>query len=95
MTKEVRKFYFGNRAVDEQTIPQLFNLMSDFNFVHGIVKSTKSSAKYSSGKTFYLLFAVDSKLNVFKNFELIKRGELSIQNGAAHGDDLCYLFRSV
>lgn len=40
-------------------------------------------------------FAVDSKLNVWKNtdLDLLKIGEIFKVPGAAHGDDLCYLFR--
>lgn len=55
LVKKIRKFYFGDRAVDEQAIPQYLNLMSDFNFVWGIVKSAKTLATHSTGKTFYLL----------------------------------------
>lgn len=93
MTKEARKFYFGDRAIDEQTIPQIFDLMSDFNFLWGISQSIKHTAKHSMGKTFYTLFSVDSKLNVWKNLNLYKRGETFIQSGAGHLDELCYVFR--
>lgn len=67
--------------------------MSDFNFVLGIAKSAKDLSKLSTGKTFYMLFSVDSKLNVWKNLNVFKRGETFILPGAAHADDLCYLFR--
>lgn len=93
LAKEVRKFYFGDRVIDERTIPQIFDLMSDLNFIFGIAKSAKYLSKHSMGKTFYMLFSVDSKLNVWKNLNIFKRGETYILPGAAHADDLCYLFR--
>lgn len=93
MTKEARKLYFGDRTIDEQTIPQIFDMMSDFNFIWGIAQSAKHSVKYSMGKTFYMLISVDSKLNVWKNLNIFKRGETFIYPGTAHGDELCYLFR--
>lgn len=55
LIKEVRKFYFGDRVIDEKTIPQFFDLLGDFTFVWGIVKSAKALAAHSIGKTFYTL----------------------------------------
>lgn len=36
-------------------------------------------------------FSVDSTLNIFKKLDIIKRNDLLILPGAAHGDELCYL----
>lgn len=56
LTKEIRKFYFGDRAIDEYTIPQFFELLSDYTFILGIVKSAKNLAAHSTtGKFFYTL----------------------------------------
>lgn len=38
-------------------------------------------------------FSVDSTLNIFKKLDLLTRSEILILPGAAHADDLCYLFR--
>lgn len=79
--------------IDETAGSQFFDLMSDLNFVWGIAKSAKYLVKYSMGKTFYLLFSVTSKLNKWKNLNLFNRSESFVQPGAAHSDDICYLFR--
>lgn len=55
MTREIRKFYFGDHAIDEHTVPQFFDLLSDFSFVVGMVKSAKTLAAKTMGKTFYTL----------------------------------------
>lgn len=94
MTKEIRKFYFGDHAIDAEAIERVVDLESDFNFAWGIARSAKHLTQHSTGKTFYFMFSVDSKLNVFKNLNLLNRDELYNQaDVAAHGDDLCYLFR--
>lgn len=54
LTKEIREFYFGDRAIDEHTISEFFELLSDYTFIVGIVKSAKNLAAHSTtGKTFY------------------------------------------
>lgn len=55
MAREIRKFYFDDSAIDEKAIPKFFDLVSDFNFVWGIVQSAKTLAAHSTGKTFYTL----------------------------------------
>lgn len=50
--------------------------------------------KFITQKQNFIRFSVDSKLNVYKHSETtFKRGEIFVQPGAAHADDLCYLFR--
>lgn len=55
LAEQIRKFYFDNNAINEQAIPKFFDLVSDFNFVWGIVQSARTLAQYSTGKTFYTL----------------------------------------
>lgn len=53
LNNEVRKFYFGGAAINEQTIPQYYDYLCDVNFVYGIDKSVRTSAIKSKGKAFY------------------------------------------
>lgn len=53
LSNEIRKFYFGDGAIDEQTIPQYFELLSDMNFALGVDKSVRTLAANSKGKTYY------------------------------------------
>lgn len=53
LTNEIRQFYFGDNAIDEQTVSKYFDLLSDINFVWGIDRSVKTLAANSKGKTFY------------------------------------------
>lgn len=54
LTDAIRKFYFGDGAIDEATVPQLFDFLSDMNFVLGIDKGVKLQAAQSSSKAYYL-----------------------------------------
>lgn len=54
MAREIRNFYFGeNSVVDNKTMGEYIDMMSDVFFVYGIDKVTKMHAKKSNGKTFY------------------------------------------
>lgn len=69
-----------------------YELLSDINFVWGIDQTVKNLAVASKGNTYYMWFAVDSKLNTWKKSDIIF-GNMADEPGAGHGDDLCYLFR--
>lgn len=53
MVKDVRKFYFGDKAVDKTTLAQFIKLLSDVFYIYGIDKSMKAQSLRSSGNTFY------------------------------------------
>lgn len=53
MIKDVRKFYFGDKPVDANSLQEFVKLLSDVFFIYGIDKSVKAQAKRSTGKTFY------------------------------------------
>lgn len=81
---EIRNFYFPNAT--ERTIDNFVRLKSDVYQRYFIDRRIKLLAEKSSGKTYYLRFGIETKLNYFKiaiGAEFIK--------GASHGDDLCYI----
>lgn len=53
MIQDVRKFYFGDKPVDEHSLQEFVKLLSDVFFIYGIDKSVKAQGKRSTGKTFY------------------------------------------
>lgn len=53
MIKDVRKFYFGDKPVDANSLQEFVKLLSDVFFIYGIDKSVKAQAKRSEGKTYY------------------------------------------
>lgn len=54
MFAEIRNFYFGEDGnINNETLAELTDLLSDVFLVYGIDKSAKIHAKKSSGKTFY------------------------------------------
>lgn len=54
ITKEIRDSYFGDAAIDENSLKQYINLLSDINFGYGISKAAKRHATKSNSKTYYL-----------------------------------------
>lgn len=51
--EEIRNFYFDNKSVNADSLPDLFQLLDDTFFIYGIDRSVKAQAKRSSGKTYY------------------------------------------
>lgn len=51
--KDVRKQYFGEKAINRDTLTQFVRLLDDVLFIYGIDKAAKVQANRSTGKTFY------------------------------------------
>lgn len=52
-TKSVRKFYFGDAAINEKTLSNYYDYLSDVNFVLGSDRTVKLHAEHVKGNTFY------------------------------------------
>ena len=50
---EIRKFYFGDKAVNEESEKSYLKLLDDVFFVYAIDQSAKAQAKRSTGQTYY------------------------------------------
>lgn len=57
IVKEIRDFYFGDAAIDETTLKQYIDLLSDMNFIYGIDKGAKRHAYKTDSKTYYLRYS--------------------------------------
>lgn len=88
MAQKVREFYFGNAAIDDQTLLQYVNMMNDVVFAYPTHKSAKIHAKNAKGKTYFVRFSADSTVNLLKRVF-----NVTTLSGAAHCDETCYLFR--
>lgn len=87
MSAEVRGFYFPrNDVVDAESASEYVDLFSDASFAYtaNLLARGNSEKEYS---TFYYRFDVDDVLNVGKVLADVSIG------GAAHCDELCYIFR--
>jgi len=87
----IRDFYFPNGVHVNENFDSLTNFISMMSNVYEnyeIDKRVKALASLSRGKTYYYRFDLDSKFNYYK----ILFGAQD-QVGAAHADDLCYVFK--
>lgn len=67
IASEIREFYFKGAAIDEKTLIQYIDLLSDINFAYGIDKSARQHAEKTNQKTFYaryLLFPWNFKKKI-------------------------------
>ena len=85
---EIKKFYFGNKDVTEETLPQFVDHMTDYHFLMPQTVSNELHARYQpKEKQFLYEFSFDGELNHYK--KLMQMPEI---RGACHADDVCYLF---
>ncbi|XP_055303123.1 carboxylic ester hydrolase-like [Sitodiplosis mosellana] len=90
LVDEVRRFYFEDNLQNDQAMKKYVELLSDLNYGYGTDKAVRVHVAKSKGKTYYQRFSVYTKLNA-----IIPRSEdVAHIGGAAHFDDIFYLFRS-
>lgn len=88
VVNEIKKFYFGNRDVSEETLAELSTLFTDTNYLLFTTIGNEFIARYQpQAKQFLYEFQFDGKLNIQK--KLVKLEQLK---GACHADDVFYLF---
>lgn len=88
MANEVREFYFPNGATVSESWAKYSEMLSDVWIVYGIDQSAKLQHHRSTGKTYLYKFSLDNELNVLK-----RQCKFENVSGAAHADDLFYIFR--
>lgn len=54
ISKEVRKYYFGNAKIEEKTKMQYLDMLNDAFFIYSIHKSMKANVKHSKAKTYHI-----------------------------------------
>lgn len=56
--KDVRKYYFGDKSINRDTLTSFIRLLDDVFFFYGIDKSARAQATRSTGKTFYYQYVL-------------------------------------
>ncbi|XP_032678420.1 venom carboxylesterase-6-like isoform X2 [Odontomachus brunneus] len=87
ITRKIRKFYFGDRAVDESTRHELIDLYSDAWFTHAAYTSVQDYLHTQSSPTYFYYFAYRGSASFSSLF-----GDPTKDYGVSHADDLQYLF---
>uniref|UniRef100_A0A8D8NKS9 Carboxylic ester hydrolase n=3 Tax=Culex pipiens TaxID=7175 RepID=A0A8D8NKS9_CULPI len=85
--EEIKKFYFGDKPVCKETLPQLADLMSDYHFAIFANTCAELHARYQhQSPLYYYNFSFDGELNMYKKLLNLK------VPGACHADELSYQF---
>ncbi|KAI8422573.1 hypothetical protein MSG28_006367 [Choristoneura fumiferana] len=90
VANEVKTFYFGNRTINEESVDSIVDFISDVMFHYPSVTITEYFLNHSHFPIFNYYFKYDS----FRNLAKILMG-MKGQKGAAHGDELFFLFQPV
>lgn len=108
LAEEIKKFYFGEEKIEEKTVTNFINHQTDFHFsVPQTIAVELHKLHHSESKVFLYEFRFDGELNMYKKFfqmehipgnffykfKLICLLKVFILKGAAHADELCYLFK--
>lgn len=85
--KQVKEFYFQDKPVDNTTLPQFNNFMTDMHFSIPHTLTYETHSMYQKSDQFVYEFRYDGELNGFKS--LLQMDDVP---GACHFDELFYLF---
>lgn len=82
--------YFPAGLTANDTLANFVQLIGDVYYKYPVDRIVRRLAQQSTGKTYHYVFDLDTAMNFtkryFQNWTDVKRLE-----GAAHGDDLCYI----
>lgn len=90
VASEVRTFYFGNRTINEESVDSMIDFISDVMFHYPSASIIEYFLNHKHLPIFNYYFKYDS----FRNLGKILLG-MKGQKGAAHGDELFYLFQPI
>lgn len=86
VAEEIKKFYFGENELNEKSLENYINLMTDYAFLKEIILSAKLHRSVVSSPIFFYRFSFDGDFNFLKKHLNIN------QKGTSHEDDLGYIF---
>lgn len=90
ISQMIRKFYFGNKHVSEETLLQFVNMITDVWFMKDINTAVKKIAAISTSPVYYYEFSFDGPFGIIKRI-----WDAETLPGAAHADELGYLFHML
>ncbi|XP_067007367.2 esterase FE4 [Anabrus simplex] len=88
MIPKIRSFYFGDKPLSNDTLGALIDVSTDMLFAEGVMHGVKKMSSISSAPVYLYQFSYDGGLNIMKKY---LAGIINFP-GAAHGDDLGYIF---
>ncbi|XP_043595454.1 venom carboxylesterase-6-like [Bombus pyrosoma] len=84
---EIRKFYFGQAAIDNSTRFQLINMFSDAWFTQAARTSVRNYLEKQSSPVYYYYLSYRGSASFSRIF-----GDINSNYGVSHADELQYLF---
>lgn len=91
MANKLKEFYFGDQQISMELLHKYLVFITDKWFLHGLHRTCLGRLEYGSAPTYLYRFNYDSEtFNHFKNHVCAN----SHIRGAAHADDLSYLFKN-
>ncbi|XP_043477786.1 venom carboxylesterase-6-like [Leptopilina heterotoma] len=87
VTKSIRKFYLGDRNIDESTRLEVTHMYSDAWFIIGADNAVRDHLDVLSSPIYYYYFAYRGSVSFSRIF-----GDEVRDYGVSHADDLQYLF---
>ncbi|GLV42339.1 alpha-Esterase-9 [Carabus blaptoides fortunei] len=89
IAQKIKEFYFDNCNPSVDNVDSIYKLETDLMFYRGLYTTIKHHLKHSEHPTYFYRFSADTDLNWNKSF-----GKITTP-GAAHMDDLGYLFKTT
>lgn len=89
LSRKIREFYLGNRAIDDRTKSEVTDMITDAWFLAPQNYISLLQAKHSRQPVYYYLFGYRGSVSYQQFF-----GDVKHNYGAVHVDDLIYLFSS-
>ncbi|XP_037949556.1 esterase E4-like isoform X2 [Teleopsis dalmanni] len=91
IAKDMRDFYFKGGIINEKSLNELTNVLSDYHFVVDMQRAAECQARYqSNAPLFFYRFNYVGDHNMYKRIF-----QFEALNGACHGDELCYMFQTA
>ncbi|XP_031345677.1 venom carboxylesterase-6-like isoform X2 [Photinus pyralis] len=87
ISNQLRKFYLGNKKVDNSSRQAITDLFTDGWFLHGADESIRQHIKHTNQPVFYYLFGHHGVASFSQIF-----GDATQRYGVCHADELQYLF---
>lgn len=88
ISRALRKFYFGNRAIDNSTLTNLAEIYGDALIGFGVNRGAKLLAERNDQPVYYYKFSYQGRYSHF----YLPESNGTVPYGVVHHDDLIYLF---
>ncbi|KAL0277569.1 UNVERIFIED_CONTAM: hypothetical protein PYX00_004807 [Menopon gallinae] len=85
--RQIRRFYFGGKPVDNSTVNRVVDLYTDAWFLAGADEAVRLSYEYAKAPVYYYYFSYRGSASFSSIF-----GDVKQDMGTCHADELIYLF---